>query len=175
MTQITNTQPKPRKVRGTGIYLGDGFTFKPSEEGQSSQRNVKTCKGGKTFETTSEKKPLKVAHLTCLADAADPYAEYIAQLGRLGIKPKKPIEMPAEQRVVKEDGLECWLNEKKQLLTFTGCIDLARHPRDWQAEVLRQVQLVVRRLPASEKFNQLINQIKKEKISNDNKSLSGRH
>ena len=102
MTQATNTQPKPRKVRGTGIYHGDGFTFKPSEEGQSSQRNVKTCKGAKTFETTSEKKPLKVAHLTCPADAADPYAEYVAQLGRLDIKPKKPIAMPKEQRLVNE-------------------------------------------------------------------------
>ncbi len=161
MTQITNTQPKPRKVRGTGIYLGDGFTFKPSEEGQSSQRNVKTCKGGKTFETTSEKKPLKVAHLTCFADAADPYAEYIAQLGRLGIKPKKPLTLPDSLRVVKEQGLECWLDEVKHELTFTGCIDLARHPRDWQAETLRLVQLVVRRLPACEGFNKVINEIKR--------------
>jgi len=160
MTQTTNSQPKPRKVRGTGIYSGDGFTFKPSEEGQSSQRNVKTCKGGKTFETTSEKKPLKVVHLTCLADSADPYAEYITQLGRLGIKPKKPIAMPAEQRLVNESGLECWLNEAKGELTFTGTISLTKNCRDWQAEVLRQVQLIVRRLPASERFNKVINDIK---------------
>ena len=46
-------------------------------------------------------------------------------------------------------------------MTFTGTIDLSRHPRDWQAEVLRQVQLVVRRLPASEHFNKVINNIKK--------------
>ena len=155
-----NNQPKPRKVRGTGIYQGDGFTFKPSEEGQSSQRNVKTCKGGKTFETTSEKKPLKVAHLTCLADSADPYAEYITQLGRLGIKPKKPVAMPAEQRVVNENGLECWLNEEQGMLTFTGTVDLSKNSRNWQAETLRLVQLVVRRLPACERFNKVINNIK---------------
>jgi len=62
--------------------------------------------------------------------------------------------------VVSEKGLECWLDEEKRALTFRGTIDLTRHPRDWQAEVLRQVQLVVRRLPASESFNQVINDIK---------------
>jgi hypothetical protein len=46
-------------------------------------------------------------------------------------------------------------------MPFTGTIDLSRHPRDRQAEVLRQVQLVVRRLPASERFNKVINNIKK--------------
>lgn len=157
----SNNQPKPRKVRGTGIYQGNGFTFKPSEEGQSSQRNVKTCKGAKTFETTSEKKPLKVAHLTCPADAADPYAEYIAQLERLGIKPKKPVVMPDKQRVVSEKGLECWLDESKGELTFTGTISLTENCRNWQAETLRLVQLVVRRLPGNERFNILINKLRK--------------
>ena len=57
--------------------------------------------------------------------------------------------------------MECWLNEQKNMVTFTGTIDLSKHPRDWQAEVLRQVQLVVRRLPASERFNKTINIIKK--------------
>ena len=70
-------------------------------------------------------------------------------------------EQPENQRVVCEDGLECWLDEAKGQLTFTGSIDLTRHYRDWQAEVLRQVQLVVRRLPASERFNKTINIIKK--------------
>jgi hypothetical protein len=62
--------------------------------------------------------------------------------------------------VVKENGLECWLDEEKNEMTFTGTIDLSRHSRDWQAEVLRQVQLVVRRLPASERFNKVINLFK---------------
>jgi hypothetical protein len=62
--------------------------------------------------------------------------------------------------VVNENGLECWLNEEKNEMTFTGTINLARHPRDWQAETLRLVQLVVRRLPACERFNKVINHIK---------------
>jgi hypothetical protein len=62
--------------------------------------------------------------------------------------------------VVDEDGLQCWLNEAKGELTFTGTISLTKNCRNWQAEVLRQVQLVVRRLPASERFNKVINNIK---------------
>jgi len=69
-------KPKPRKVRGTGTYVGDEFTFKPCAEGESTQRDVKSCKNGKLFTTTSEKKPLQVAHLSCPADSPDPWAEY---------------------------------------------------------------------------------------------------
>lgn len=161
MTQTTNTKPKPRKVRGTGTYVGDEFTFTPYEQGEPAQRNVKTTKGGKVYETCSEKKPMKVAYLTCAADAADPWNEYTSQLKKLGVKPQKPKQQPDCLRVVKENGLECWLDEEKNEMTFTGTIDLLRHSRDWQAEVLRQVQLVVRRLPASDKFNKLVNNIKK--------------
>lgn len=156
----SNAKPKPRKVRGTGTYVGDGFTFTPYEQGEPTQRNVKTTKGGKVYETSSEKKPLKVAYLTCAADAADPWNEYTSQLKKLGVKPVKPVALPDSLRVVKENGLECWLNEDKHEMTFRGTIDLGKHHRDWQAEVLRQVQLVVRRLPASDKFNKVINNIK---------------
>lgn len=77
------------------------------------------------------------------------------------MKPKKATQLPESLRVVAEDGLDCWLNDEKGEVTFTGTIDLTKHPRDWQAEVLRQVQLVVRRLPASDRFNKVINNIKK--------------
>ena len=160
MTQNTNNKPKPRTVRGTGTYVGDEFKFKPYEQGESTQRNVKTTKGGKVYETCSEKKPMKVAYLTCAADSADPWSEYTSQLKKLGVKPQKPQQLPDNLRVVKEQDLECWLDEEKNKMTFTGTIDLSKHPRDWQAEVLRQVQLVVRRLPASERFNKVINLIK---------------
>lgn len=166
MTQTTNTKPKPRKVRGTGTYMGDEFTFTPYEHGEPTQRNVKTTKGGKVYDTCSEKKPMKVAYLTCAADAADPWSEYTSQLKKLGVKPQKPQQLPDTLRVVKEQGLECWLDEGKNEVTFTGTIDLTRHSRDWQAEVLRQVQLVVRRLPGSDKFNRLINNIRKGGQSN---------
>ena len=65
MAQTTDSKPKPRKVRGTGTYVGDEFTFTPYEQGEPTQRNVKTTKGGKVYETCSEKKPMKVAYLTC--------------------------------------------------------------------------------------------------------------
>ena len=157
MTQTDNSsKPKPRKVRGTGTYVGDEFTFTPYEQGEPAQRNVKTTKGGKVYETCSEKKPMKVAYLTCAADAADPWSEYTSQLKKLGVKPLKPVQMPDSLRVVKENGLECWLDEEKNEVTYTGTLDLTKHPRDWQAEVLKQVQLVVRRLPASERFNKLV-------------------
>ena len=160
MTQTTNTKPKPRKIRGTGTYMGDEFTFTPYEQGEPAQRNVKITKGGKVYETCSEKKPMKVAYLTCAADAADPWSEYTSQLKKLGVKPQKPQQQPDSLRVVAEQGLECWLDEEKNEMIFTGKIDLSRHSRDWQAEVLRQVQLVVRRLPASERFNKIINNLK---------------
>ena len=161
MATTNSTQPKPRKLRGWATYEGDEFTFKPSEEGKPSQLNVRTCRGGKLFTTTSAKAPQQVAHLTCPADSPDPYAEYLSQLKRLGVKPQKPEALPTEQRLVSESGLECWLDTAKGSLTFTGTIDLQRHSRDWQAELLRQVQLVVRRMPACDKFNKVIDSIKK--------------
>ena len=158
------TQSKPRKRRGWATYEGDEFSFRPCEEGTPSQLNVKTCKGGKTYETTSEKKPQRVAHLTCPMDAADPWHEYTSQLRKLGIKPQKAEQdMPDSLRVVKENGLQVWLDEKKAELTVTSRLDLSSHFRDWQAELLRQVQLLVRRLPASDNFNKVINIIKKER------------
>ena len=160
MTQTTNTKPKPRRVRGTGTYMGDEFTFTPYEQGEPTQRNVKTTKGGKVYETCSEKKPMKVAYLTCAADTADPWSEYTSQLKKLGVKPQKPQQLPDSLRVVKEQDLECWLDEEKGEVTFTGTVNLGKHSRDWAAEVLRQVQLVVRRLPANERFNKLVSNIK---------------
>lgn len=162
MTQTTNTQPKPRKVRGTGIYSGNEFTFKPCEEGPSSQTNVKTCAGGGKRWTTVGSAPSRMITLKVKESSSDQYAELAKQFHLLtkDMKPKQPIELPTEQRVVDEDGLQCWLNVEKGQLTYTGTFNLSKHCRDWQAEVLRQVQLIVRRLPASEKFNKVISNIK---------------
>jgi len=162
MTQTTNTQPKPRKVRGTGIYSGNEFTFKPCEEGPSSQTNVKTCAGGGKRWVTTGSDPSKMITLRSKESSPDQYSDFLKQFEALtrDLKPKKPIEPPTEQRVVNEQDVECWLNSEKHEMTFTGTIRLDRHPRDWQAEVLRQVQLVVKRLPASERFNKVINDIK---------------
>lgn len=153
-------QPKPRKLRGWATYEGDEFTFKPTEQGEPAQLNVKTCKGGKSFETTSEKKPLKVAHLTCPADTADPYAEYVSQLERLGIKPQTEQQLPEKQRLMAEGGMQVYLDAKAGKLTYQGQIDLGKS-HNWQSELMRQLQLVVRTLPAKEKFKRIIIKIRK--------------
>ncbi len=164
-----NTLDKKHKkirVRGTATLdpSDNSFKFDPFNEAPSTQKNVKSCAGGGKCWTTTGADPSKMLTLKCKVSSPDPYAELSRQFAALtkDMKPKKHVEQPAEQRVVAEDGLECWLNEAKGEMTFTGTIDLSRHPRDWQAEVLRQVQLVVRRLPASERFNTLIRNIKKE-------------
>lgn len=162
MTQTTNSQPKPRKVRGTGIYSGNEFSFKPCEEGPSSQTNVKTCVGGGKRWITTGADPSKMITLKSKESSPDQYADFVKQFEALtrDLKPKKPVALPETQRVVDEDGLQCWLNEEKGELTFTGTVNLTKNCRNWQAEVLRQVQLIVRRLPASEKFNKVISNIK---------------
>ena len=160
MDKQKTLETKPRKVRGTATYLGDEFSFRPTEQGEPAQLNVRSCKGGKTFETTSETKPLKVAHLTCPANAADPYTEYISQLERLGIKPQKEQKMSVRQRLVNEAGMQVFFNNKEGLLTYQGCIDLNKS-LNWQSEVMRQLQTIMRTLPAEKKFTQLIAKLKK--------------
>lgn len=163
MKQIDKTEKKVR-VRGTGCFdpSTNEFGFTPFNEAPSSQQNVKTCAGGGKRWVTTGSDPSKMFTLKTKESSADQYADVLKQFNALtrDLKPKKPVVLPQELRVVAEQGLECWLDEAKGEVTFTGTIDLARHPRDWQAEVLRQVQLVVRRLPASERFNKVINQIK---------------
>lgn len=156
----SSSQPKPRKLRGWATYEGDEFTFKPSEEGSPSQLNVKTCKGGKTYETTSEKRPQKVAHLSCDADSPDLWAEYTNRLRLLGIKPLTEQPMPERQRLVNEGGVQVFLNQKQGCLTYSGAIDL-NASTNWQSEIMRQLQVIVRTLPAEEKFRKVITKIKK--------------
>ena len=160
-----DTDKKKIKVRGTATIdpATNEFGFTPFNEAPSSQQNVKTCAGGGKRWVTTGSDPSKMISLKSKESSADQYADFVSQFDALtkDLKPKKPIQLPDSQRVVKEDGLECWIDEKKGELTFTGTIKLSRHSRDWQAEVLRQVQLVVRRLPASERFNKLVNNIKK--------------
>ena len=152
------------KVRGTGCFdLSDNsFGFAPFNEGESTQKDVKNCAGGGKRWTTTGKDPSKMITLKSKESSADQYADFVSQFNQLtkDLKPKKPVTLPDSLRVVNENGLECWLDEEKNEMTFTGTVDLSRHSRDWQAEVLRQVQLVVRRLPASERFNKVINNFK---------------
>ena len=155
---------KKVKVRGTGTYDPETnkFGFEPFNEAPSTQTNVKTCVGGGKRWTTTGSDPSKMITLKSKESSPDQYADFVKQFEALtrDLKPKKPVALPDTQRVVDEDGLQCWLNEAKGELTFTGTISLTKNCRNWQAEVLRQVQLVVRRLPASDRFNKIINLIK---------------
>lgn len=162
----TDKKQKKVKVRGTGTYDPETqkFGFEPFNEAPSTQTNVKTCANGGKRWTTTGSDPSKMITLKSKESSPDQYSDFVRQFEALtrDLKPKKPIEPPTEQRVVNEQDLKCWLNEEKSQMTFTGTIDLKRHSRDWQSEVLRQVQLVVRRLPASDRFNKMINDIKKQ-------------
>lgn len=162
----TETKTKPVKVRGTATIdpTDNSFKFDPFNDAPSTQANVKTCAGGGKCWTTTGADPSKMLTLKCKVSSPDPYAELSRQFAALtkDMKPKKPVEQPTEQRVVSEGGLQCWLNTDKSELAFSGTIDLTKHTRDWQAEVLRQVQLMVRRLPANERFNTVIKTIKKD-------------
>ena len=155
---------KKIKARGVGIYDPETqkFGFEPFNEAPSTQTNVKITSGGGKRWTTTGSDPSKMITLKSKESSPDQYADFVRQFDALtkDLKPKKPVTLPDSLRVVKEDDLECWLDEEKNEMTFTGKIDLSRHSRDWQAEVLRQVQLVVRRLPASERFNKVINLLK---------------
>ena len=160
----TDNKKKKIKVRGTGTYDPETkkFGFEPFNEAPSTQTDVKNCLGGgKTWVTTGAD-PSRMVSLKCKASAPDQYSDLVTQFNQLtkDLKPKKPVMLPDSLRVVNESGLQCWLDEKKSEVTFTGVINLDKHSRDWQAETLRLVQLVVRRLPANQQFNRVINSIK---------------
>lgn len=162
----SDKKPKKIKVRGTGCFdpADNSFDFVPFNEGASTQTNVKTCAGGGKRWTTTGADPSRMITLKSKESSADQYADFLTQFNALtkDLKPKKPVPMPEQQRVVSEGGLQCWLNTETSELAFSGTIDLTKHTRDWAAEVLRQVQLMVRRLPANERFNTVIKTIKKE-------------
>lgn len=152
------------KVRGVGSYDPETkkFGFEPFNEAPSTQTDVKTASGGAKRWTTTGSDPSKMFTLKTKESSPDQYADVLKQFEALtrDLKPKKPVTLPDSLRVVKEQGLECWLDVAKSEMTFTGIINLGKHSRDWQAETLRLVQLVVRRLPANQQFNRVINSIK---------------
>jgi len=158
-------ETKRIKVRGTGCFdpSDNSFDFTAFNEAPSTQQDVKKCAGGGKSWLTTGTDPSRMFTLKTKASSPDQYADVLAQFNALTkyMRPKQPMKLPDSQRVVAEDGLQCWLNTKKGEMTFTGTINLSKHPKDWQAEVLRQVQLVVRRLPANEKFNKVISNINK--------------
>ena len=160
----TDKKSKKVKVRGVGSYDPETkkFGFEPFNEAPSTQTDVKTVSGGAKRWTTTGADPSKMFTLKTKESSPDQYADVLKQFEALtrDMKPQKPITLPDNLRVVNESGLHCWLDEEKNEMTFTGVINLGKHSRDWQAETLRLVQLVVRRLPANQQFNRVINSIK---------------
>jgi len=160
----TDKKSKKVKVRGVGSYDPETkkFGFEPFNEAPSTQTDVKTVSGGAKRWTTTGADPSKMFTLKTKESSPDQYADVLKQFEALtrDMKPQKPITLPDNLRVVNESGLQCWLDEEKSEMTFTGVINLGKHSRDWQAETLRLVQLVVRRLPANQQFNRVINSIK---------------
>lgn len=151
-------------VRGSGCFdpNDNSFEFAPFNEGPSTQKNVKKCAGGGKRWTTTGSDPSKMITLKTKESSPDQYADLLSQFNALtkDLKPKQRVEMPKGTCEVREAGLECYVNEEKMEMTFRGTIDLSKHVRDWQAEVLKQVQLIVRRLPASNRFNKVMSKIK---------------
>ena len=164
MTQTTdNVKQKPRRVRGTALFNeDDSMTFTPYQEAPSTQRDVKTCAGGGKRWTTTGADPSRVVHLMVKESAIDQYAELAKQFAALtkDMKPAKPLQLPEKQRVVNEGGMEVYLDPKQGRLTYKGEIDL-NTTHNWQSDVMRQLQVIVRTLPADEKFKRVVNRIKK--------------
>ena len=62
--------------------------------------------------------------------------------------------------------MQVFLNATQGQLTYQGSIDLGKS-RNWQSELMRQLQVVVRTLPGCEKFNKVITSIKKKGGTNN--------
>ena len=159
MDNIKNQSPRTVRCTAT-IHEDDRIEFKPYAEGESTQKNVRTTKGGKLFTTTSTEKPKQVAHLSCPLDTPDTWAEYTTQLLKLGIKPQREQEQKEKQRIVCEGGMQVYLDARACMLTYQASIDLAKST-NWQSEVMRQLQVIMRTLPMQENLKKLITKLQK--------------
>lgn len=141
---------------------GDEIKFRAYNEGEPTHQNVRKCQGGGQRYETTGKEPKQVLNLQCLLSAPDAYEQLAEQFDRLtkDLKPNAQRKLPERQRVVNEGGMQCWMNQSQQKLIYTGEIDLAAS-QNWQSELLRQAQLLVRRLPASDVFIKVIKSLKK--------------
>ena len=90
----TENKQKKIKTRGVGVYnpADNSFDFTPFNEGESSQKDVKSCAGGGKSWTTTGKDPSRMITLKCKASSADQYSDLANQFKQLtkDLKPKKP-------------------------------------------------------------------------------------
>lgn len=167
MAKVSNNKVQQGHIKRKGVIdvapNGEEISFKAYNEGEPAHRNVHSCQGGgKRFETIGKKEPKLMLNLQCLLNAPDAYEQLSEQFDRLtkDLKPNAQRKLPERQRVVNEGGLQCWMNQSQQKLIYTGEIDLAAS-QNWQSELLRQAQLLVRRLPASDVFIKVVKSLKK--------------
>jgi len=85
---------------------------------------------------------------------------HTGRLIQLGVKPLQPTEQAESERVVCEGGMEVFLNTTQGKLIYQGSIDLTLS-HNWQSELMRQMQVIVRTLPVEERFTKLLTKIKK--------------
>lgn len=157
----------PKGIPGIGYDHENGdFEFRAYNKRQPAHQNVRKCQGGGQRYETTGKEPKQVLNLQCLLSAPDAYEQLAEQFDRLtkDLKPNAQRKLPERQRVVNEGGLQCWMNQSQQKLIYTGEIDLAAS-QNWQSELLRQAQLLVRRLPASDVFVRIIKSLKRDRVN----------
>ena len=96
------TQPVPRKVRGTLEALGgDEYRFRPQGKGEAAQANVVSVGQAKMYDTVG-RQPQRVVHLKVDGDAADVRAELFSQLDAVTASMKTDMEqvpMPTDDVV----------------------------------------------------------------------------
>lgn len=164
VSYVSRPRTKPTtSTRGKLNEWDNGYKeFVPAGTKDSNRQMIKQIGESSFYKNEGKKESSYSLHLNVDAASADPIGEMVELFNALTceMNATEPLQISSSLRVVNERGLECWLDSSTNVLTFTGRIDLSNHPRDWQAEILRMVQLIVRRLPASERFNNIINNLK---------------
>ena len=115
------TQPVPRKIRGTLEALGgDSYKFTPQGKGESTQQNVVSVGESKMYDTVG-KKPCRMVSLKVKGDTADVRAELFRQLDELTKSDKTEAELPPRQTddvvcLLKGEHVRLYIDEKARLL-----------------------------------------------------------
>ena len=102
------TQPVPRKIRGTLEALGgDSYKFTPQGTGESTQQNVVSVGKSKMYDTVG-RQPQRVAHLVVPKDVVDVRDELFRQVDQLTRGDKTEAELPPKQT----DDVVCLLKSR---------------------------------------------------------------
>ena len=102
------TQPVPRKIRGTLEALGgDSYKFTPQGTGESTQQNVVSVGKSKMYDTVG-RQPQRVAHLVVPKDVVDVRDELFRQVDQLTRGDKTEAELPPRQT----DDVVCLLKSR---------------------------------------------------------------